>query len=1072
MSNNPTREPKFSSISERSTPKKISSIDLPEVGKKCHYQNIVGTTPGVRQMRHKFEKLKRCAEDGGEGNCSYASPKKLRRGIKGNSLLIEAIRSSTDALLKKVITKPSGHQSVVLQSKQALLQKGVVSDKDIAAQLCRDAKHLSSVVRGGDGDLSLLVRDGEPVSSRLRSILTSSLLDPSPHRGLDPTPHRGYNRRVSSMSPHRRRGDAAPSPASLSSPSAAVFRTRSLGDVRPRHGPLTRCRGMCIRDSCTLEVRLCTLEEETRHLQQEVGRLEGLVAASRAEQSAATHQYEALTRQVGSEWQELHSREQRLQQLNASQSTLINKLSGKVRQYRARVRESDRRAEEAAERRVSAEQQSDELNSALSELQDKLHAAHMQHHFQLQLANDALKAERKKRQELEEQVLQVQQVAGSQVAGAEQLQRDAELTRQQLQQMQLHFTQREAQWKQEAKILGRASVAGHQKALSLRRQTGALRRALAEVRSLTRRDLSDLALDLARYSSSIGHACAVIHDGGVMASSSDVWARVQEGEKLLARTEAEKRDLRDKISDLNTRVSELSAALRDKELCILDLNRRVEEGATEAEAQEALRQKVRGLEAYLLDIAQCVLRDADTLRPDTIATAALAPSHAHALLRLSRDSSDGGAVAPDLPQSTVSAVRSALADRQLQIHELQLKLTSHKDQLGSLRKQYEAADGTAVALEASVGELREQLEAVARERDATAREKERVLEDLEALQGEKEALERAKAALKSECEAHVEECERRGRVVAELEAERGAWHEERQHVHAKFCKERDDVAKHAHTIAVLHTELASVKQQVSLLSDSVGKLRASEERLEEGREDLMEQVRRLERTRTELETQLAVAQRQEAEMRHTLNKVEEYNLSLGQDKAALQQKAALLEAERATAATERAELRAEVERLQDLLAAADEDKAALEASLVRAGERTNLVAIEKEKAELELNDALSERNELHAHAAALERSRNALEDELSAASAALTERDKTLTALTGEKEALSRRLAELELNKLQRELDGELNRVREAKSLLERQLDEHNTEHKKSMTALKEEYEHKNEALRREKVGV
>ena len=61
--------------------------------------------------------------------------------------------------------------------------------------------------------------------------------------------------------------------------------------------------------------------------------------------------------------------------------------------------------------------------------------------------------------------------------------------------------------------------------------------------------------------------------------------------------------------------------------------------------------------------------------------------------------------------------------------------------------------------------------------------------------------------------------------------------------------------------------------QVSLLSDSVGKLRASEERLEEGREDLLDQLRGLERRRTELETHLAVAQRQEAEMRLTLDKV-------------------------------------------------------------------------------------------------------------------------------------------------------------------------------------------------------
>lgn len=53
-----------------------------------------------------------------------------------------------------------------------------------------------------------------------------------------------------------------------------------------------------------------------------------------------------------------------------------------------------------------------------------------------------------------------------------------------------------------------------------------------------------------------------------------------------------------------------------------------------------------------------------------------------------------------------------------------------------------------------------------------------------------------------------------------MEAERAAWLEERQHIHAKFTKERDDVAKHAHTITVLHSELASVKQQVTLKLDS------------------------------------------------------------------------------------------------------------------------------------------------------------------------------------------------------------------------------------------------------------
>ena len=66
----------------------------------------------------------------------------------------------------------------------------------------------------------------------------------------------------------------------------------------------------------------------------------------------------------------------------------------------------------------------------------------------------------------------------------------------------------------------------------------------------------------------------------------------------------------------------------------------------------------------------------------------------------------------------------------------------------------------------------------------------------------------------SQVDASQEECERRGRQLSELEGERSAWHEERQHIHAKLGRERDDVTKHAHTITVLHTELAAVQQQV------------------------------------------------------------------------------------------------------------------------------------------------------------------------------------------------------------------------------------------------------------------
>ena len=71
------------------------------------------------------------------------------------------------------------------------------------------------------------------------------------------------------------------------------------------------------------------------------------------------------------------------------------------------------------------------------------------------------------------------------------------------------------------------------------------------------------------------HCYGVSQDAPIMASPADLWARIQDCEKLQARTEAEKETLKDMISDLNSRVNELSTSLKDRERCILDLNRKL-----------------------------------------------------------------------------------------------------------------------------------------------------------------------------------------------------------------------------------------------------------------------------------------------------------------------------------------------------------------------------------------------------------------------------------------------------------------------------------------------------------------
>lgn len=56
------------------------------------------------------------------------------------------------------------------------------------------------------------------------------------------------------------------------------------------------------------------------------------------------------------------------------------------------------------------------------------------------------------------------------------------------------------------------------------------------------------------------------------------------------------------------------------------------------------------------------------------------------------------------------------------------------------------------------------------------------------------------------------------------------------------------------------------------------------------------------------------------------------------------------------------------------------------------------------------------------------------------------------------------------MNKLQRELEGELAKVREARTALERRLDEKETEHKKILMQLRDQHEEALDGLRKEKV--
>ncbi|XP_071552290.1 LOW QUALITY PROTEIN: uncharacterized protein [Panulirus ornatus] len=1057
------------------------------------------------------------------------------------------------------------------------------------------SQRLSTSVGRHDSDLDLLVREGEAVSTRLRNLLThnlgssprtSSTRDRRRPSSIDSARHHSLERETdgggegsSRLSRGDLTGEEAVSPRD--DLPRAQPRTRSLTDLyrgehRTHTPPTTRAGGATstpIKPSLTpggggprvrrdlfplspatpLSVahlahsssdnmddpEMYRLEEETRFLETEVRRLEDMLAASRAERDTVSIRYNALSDHVADEWQEYQKRLEYFHEVHRKQTTLIDRLANKVREYRGRCREFEGRVADTARIRENTERELETLNLALTTAEERLRASEAQHTFDLETALVKLEDEQGRCESMSNQIGNLKEQLAKMESTVTQITDERDKTQLALKRLTDEVKAKEEQWAVESQQFNNYYISGHKNLLDLWREIGSVKRTFSEVKHLTSRDLTELRGDLDRCAHLLSSACqsaqanmsflpAGDKDDYVVANPADLWGRIQECEKSQLRAETEKNSLKEKISELNSRISELNNSLRDKERTIQDLNKKLDEGMTEAEIQETLREKVRTLEAYMVEIAQTVIKDSEQSTGD-------ADSKTPSAFRIVRDSEQG--VAPDLPQSTVSAVRTALSNRHVQIHELQLKLTASKDQLASLRKQYESAEAAQHTLESTIGDLRDELEAITRQKDEVSREKDRLSEDLDAIVAEKSGLEKAKQNLKTQLETAKEETERRNRQVSDLEKEKVALTEERAYLTSKLNKEKDEAQKHVHTINVLNSELASVHQQVTILSESLGKVRAAEERLDQEKDDLRDHIRGMERQRTELEAKLAHSVRQETDLREALEKVESYNISLGQDKSHLVSKITALETERAALGTERAEMRAEIERLKDDLEALGEERSSHETAITTLNEKISLFSIDKEKIELELNDTISERNELHGQLTALERIKTSLEGELTTVTNTLSEKVKIIEQLNTDKEGLTKENAEMEvrltgadkevsalreslstmkmekqsiesfatslekkwsnnearrtqlekdnhqltadkerlhtqMNKLQRELEGELTKLREARTALERRLDEKETEHKKSVMLLRDQHEASMDELRKEKNNV
>ncbi|KAK6321426.1 hypothetical protein J4Q44_G00084020 [Coregonus suidteri] len=277
--------------------------------------------------------------------------------------------------------------------------------------------------------------------------------------------------------------------------------------------------------------------------------------------------------------------------------------------------------------------------------------------------------------------------------------------------------QRESDWRREEESFHSYFSSEHSRLLSLWRQVVGFRRQVCELKSATERDLSDMRNELARTSHSIQSSCSGLSStmrnregGAALALEREVALRgqlelqlrerVAEMMSLQTRTDAERAKLNARRSDAVQEGERLKGQTEERDRDMAFLTRRLEEqiGNDETDMQ-VMRAHTETLLDTLRDIAQTVLSDGDSSsEADQENTGAplLALLHGSSPHRSSSPQqstspSRYSSLAP-VPEASLSALRSAVNSRHLQLQEVRGCLSSAQSSLQMLRRQLAEAD--------------------------------------------------------------------------------------------------------------------------------------------------------------------------------------------------------------------------------------------------------------------------------------------------------------------------------------------------------------------------------------------
>ncbi|XP_073992313.1 ciliary rootlet coiled-coil, rootletin isoform X3 [Rhodnius prolixus] len=662
-------------------------------------------------------------------------------------------------------------------------------------------------------------------------------------------------------------------------------------------------------------------------------------------------------------------------QAQQQQAALVSRLQAKVLQYKQRCSELEGQMEEVLDRPPVVAPP----GSALEAAQLQLRELREERVSDLDTALRALHEEKRKTEKMAQINMTLRQQLEEAHESNEALTSDLQKLTSDWEVMREEMIIKEDEWKEEEQCFNDYYSNEHARLLSLWRDVVAMKRQFTEMQSATQRDLIKMKADFSNTTRDLMDSCTGIHVRQSRYHLAEEESKQQNVEEIT--------QLKEALSQLRAEREQIALDAKIKEEKIQSLNkdcRSLEERCTAAESTigdvTKLQAELELLQSALRDIAHAVLQDAETRDPDThhVHLTPSQPLPPRSPKRIQRTPTS-----PMFVESTISAVQAALHKNQLQIHDLQVKLASCKEQCSTWRKQAETCEESHKTLEIRLAEVTAQLDTTKALVTQFTQEKDMLLKSLDSARAEKNALDKNRIEMNAMLDSINTDYEKEKKLTGKLQKIVDTLEDEKSYLLGEIEQLKKEAGIREMNLQGEEDRCSRLKEEILTLREELNKAYLAKDLLEQQKSETDSLLSQIDKTRGDIELELEQVLLEKSDMHESLAKAESLAAALEAEKKKLQEEMKKILEERTALQNQVADQNSDLASLRKEILQAEQMRLDLDSEKVSLHEKCKFLEMEKEKVELELGQVARERSELSNQLAVAARKRETLGEEVS-----------------------------------------------------------------------------------------